>query len=241
MAQAAPKSCSVDGCTKPHKAHGWCHTHYMRWRRAGSDPAIRLPVRAPRTCTIGDCAARHFGHGMCHTHYERWRKWGDPKFTHWNPGDPDGNFANKVIEMANGCWQWTGAKDPGGYGCFRVDGRTRGAHRWAYERYVAEIPEGLELDHICHTADSTCTAGNQCPHRSCVNPDHLEPVTPLRNWQLSGAPSVANAVKTHCANGHPFDLANTYHRTSGGRGCRTCIRVQVAAYVKRKKEQRKAG
>lgn len=28
--------CSVPGCDHPRKAHGWCSTHYMRYRRTGS-------------------------------------------------------------------------------------------------------------------------------------------------------------------------------------------------------------
>jgi hypothetical protein len=28
--------CSVDRCSRPVKAHGWCATHYMRWRRHGT-------------------------------------------------------------------------------------------------------------------------------------------------------------------------------------------------------------
>lgn len=28
--------CTVDDCSGDAKAHGWCHTHYMRWRRTGT-------------------------------------------------------------------------------------------------------------------------------------------------------------------------------------------------------------
>lgn len=35
MSQA--DTCSVAACPKPHKARGWCNTHYRRWRRHG-DP-----------------------------------------------------------------------------------------------------------------------------------------------------------------------------------------------------------
>lgn len=36
--------------------------------------------------------------------------------------------------------------------------------------------------------------------------------------------SAANAVKTHCLYGHPFDEANTYVKKSGSRCCRECAR-----------------
>lgn len=29
------KSCSIEGCMKPLKAHGWCEMHYARWRTHG--------------------------------------------------------------------------------------------------------------------------------------------------------------------------------------------------------------
>lgn len=31
--------CSIPGCTRKLYGHGWCNTHYMRWRRNG-DPLI---------------------------------------------------------------------------------------------------------------------------------------------------------------------------------------------------------
>lgn len=34
--------CSVDGCPRPHKAHGWCDTHYRRWLKRG-DPGTDVP------------------------------------------------------------------------------------------------------------------------------------------------------------------------------------------------------
>lgn len=37
----APKNrrCSIEGCSRPHVARGWCHRHYERWSRNG-DPHI---------------------------------------------------------------------------------------------------------------------------------------------------------------------------------------------------------
>lgn len=67
------------------------------------------------------------------------------------------------------CWLWQGAKYQNGYGAF-TDARHRSvkAHRFAYEDMVAPIPEGLQVDHLCHAP-------------ACVNPWHLEPVDALTN------------------------------------------------------------
>ena len=68
------------------------------------------------------------------------------------------------------CWLWPGAKDRTGYGVIGFNGRMQKAHRVAYELHVGPIPDGLMLDHICHTRD-------------CFNPTHLEPVTNGQNGQ----------------------------------------------------------
>lgn len=41
---ANPPVCSIPDCGKPAVGQGWCHLHYMRWRRHG-DPLI---VKKPR-------------------------------------------------------------------------------------------------------------------------------------------------------------------------------------------------
>jgi hypothetical protein len=69
---------------------------------------------------------------------------------------------------ANGCWVWLWNKDRIGYGHISVDGQHHMAHRYIYEQAKGPIPDGLELDHLC------CNP-------SCVNPDHLEPVTHWEN------------------------------------------------------------
>lgn len=121
------------------------------------------------------------------------------------------------IEITETCWLWKGSLSRGGYGYLHKrknwGGRYRLAHRFAYELIVGAIPDGLVLDHLCRV-------------RNCVNPAHLEPVTSWENT-LRGKKvgSAANALKTHCVNGHEFDLLNTYH-TGGQRECKTCRKIQ---------------
>src|SRR5215471_12258201 len=94
-------------------------------------------------------------------------------------------------EPNNGCWLWTGSLHSGGYGQVWVNGGPKLAHRAVYEEVVGQIPDGLELDHLCRV-------------RCCVNPNHLEPVTPRVNLSRCSAISTINSLKTHCDRGHEF-------------------------------------
>lgn len=51
------------------------------------------------------------------------------------------------------------------------------AVRWLWEELRAPIPPGYGPDHLCHTNSDTCAGGSICPHRGCVNLDHIELVT----------------------------------------------------------------
>jgi hypothetical protein len=110
--------------------------------------------------------------------------------------------AAKVEEGPTGCWLWTASVKANGYAQFNDGAHNHNAHRLVYSLLVGPIPDGLELDHLCHV-------------RHCVNPGHLEPVTHAENVRRA-----ADRV-VQCPQGHPYDDVNTY-RWRGARLCRTC-------------------
>jgi hypothetical protein len=138
---------------------------------------------------------------------------------------------------ASGCRVWGGLVRDDGYARVAWRGRAYQVHRLAYELQIGPLGPGMTLDHVCHTEDDSCVGG-PCLHRSCLNVDHLEPVSGPENTRRQYP-----ARKTHCANGHPYNEANTYYRTGGGggiRACRACGRQRVAAY-KIRRQMRAAG
>lgn len=153
----------------------------------------------------------------------------------FTPLRTEGSIRDRLLSHVTpawgGCILRTVGIDHDGYGLIREShGRTRRAHRVAYEILIGPIPAGLQLDHLCHTRDLSCPGGNECLHRRCINPHHLEPVTSRENTARGG-----NSRKTHCANGHEFTPANT-RIEQGKRSCRACNRAEAARYRARNGE-----
>lgn len=101
------------------------------------------------------------------------------------------------IDEETGCWNWKGSICGGGYGGSWLNGHHCVAHRVVWYYLKGEIPEGLELDHLCR-------------NRKCVNPEHLEPVTPKVNRQRQTRKNSFSGA-THCIRGHEFGSDRVCH------------------------------
>ena len=124
-------------------------------------------------------------------------------------------WAKVQVGQTSECWLWSGPCTPQGYGRYWAGKNKVYPHRLAYELLVGPIPEGLTIDHLCRNP-------------RCVNPAHLEPVTPRENTLRGYGLAALHAAKTHCLRGHPFDEENT-RVYRGGRHCRKCCALRQRA------------
>jgi hypothetical protein len=132
-------------------------------------------------------------------------------------------------ERVGDCLIWR-AHARGGYGCIDIRNGSGGksnrqVHRVSYEEFVGPIPEGLQVDHWCHSRDPYACI-RPCIHTLCWNPEHLRLLTPAEHRALRNSPGRPRL--THCKRGHEFTPENTYIYPRGSRNMRTCIACREA-------------
>jgi len=120
------------------------------------------------------------------------------------------------------CKPWPLSKQSQGYGAIWSDGRVRLAHVVAYEEAHGPVPQGYEVDHLCHNEDDTCLGGPTCPHRACTEKTHLEAVSHRVNTLRGRSKLVLRTFDLACGNGHPWTPESTYWRKNGTKTCRLC-------------------
>lgn len=129
-------------------------------------------------------------------------------------------FWNKVTKTEM-CWEWNAGTQKG-YGAFYLNGKMRPAHRVLYEHLYGEIEKGLEIDHTCF-------------NKKCVNPMHLDKVTPsvnTRRGKLNAGQvklTYKSDIKESCKNGHLRNIGNTYEYGKT-KTCRVCQLASVNRY-----------
>lgn len=213
-------TCVVVNCDRAVKvkSRGLCNAHYQRFMKHGTTDARPKPVYGP--CKVDNCDRIEAKRGLCGTHYSRLRRKGTPDTGPVRIWASAEERFWPLVTKTETCWLFSSLA-PNGYGYFCWNGVPGQAHRYAYEKMVGPIPEGLTIDHLCKT-------------RACVNPDHLEAVTQRENTLRSDATSALNARKTECLRGHPFSVENTYFDKDGHRHCRACGRERNAQYYREK-------
>jgi hypothetical protein len=130
----------------------------------------------PTTCSVETCDSPKFCKGFCTKHYQRNAKYGTP--TPCKQTEHDRFWAKVSKGSPDECWPWQGGLR-GEYGFFNREGTTIGAHKYAYLASNGSIPDGMQVDHKCHVP-------------ACVNPAHLQAVTPMQNNENHSGPTRRN-------------------------------------------------
>lgn len=132
-----------------------------------------------------------------------------------------------IYSDTGSCIVWDGPLQANGYGrASRAGGKSRYAHRRAYEDAFGPVAAGLDLDHLCR-------------NRACINPLHLEPVTRQVNLLRGDTIPAKLAARTHCKRGHELGGDNVPRHARGrDRTCLACAKIRCAAKDARRKERR---
>ena len=210
--------CSVEGCDRTFKGRGFCEMHLRRSRKG--QPLTNETLRVKRVCTVEGCDDYRKGQGLCSKHYARVRSSGT---TDLIVESVEERFW-KHVDKTETCWNWAGTENGRGYGFFWDGNKYVQVHRYAYQKLKGVIPNGLQVDHLCF-------------NKLCINPAHLEAVTPRENLRRAQIHHGVGCAVTHCPAGHEYTPENTYVEPKGSRSCRECRRERTRQWRAEKANQ----
>jgi hypothetical protein len=129
---------------------------------------------------------------------------------------------NETVTIETGCMVPPGST--GDYGLTYYRGRHIGTHRLTYQLANGPVPDDLHIDHLCRSP-------------SCINPAHLEPVTPRENVRRGELGTNRDGRCGKC--GGPLDSVRKSAEHHGGirRACKACQREANRDHYKRNRER----
>lgn len=148
----AKRTCTLDGCDRPHYARGYCKAHEARVRKTGSPGSLQIWNKAVLRKRAPQVSSTSKGKGKRRDYRLIIEMFTDRQYA---------SIAKRMPDGAKGeCWKWAGATTPAGYGQIRLSGVNLYTHRVRFMLDHPEVEPHQELDHLCY-------------NRACYNPGHL--------------------------------------------------------------------
>jgi hypothetical protein len=158
--------CSFDSCVNKNYARNLCSGHYSQWKRSIPLKPIKIKYNQSNDpCSFSGCVNKIQAKQLCGAHWRQQRLGRELK-----PLTNQVSVLDRMlpqVDKTDDCWIWRGrVSGKRGYPQVSLSGNQRMVHRIMYEELVRPLDTTETLDHLCR-------------NRTCVNPEHLEPV-PLR-------------------------------------------------------------